>query len=307
MGVIFDVKRMALRDGPGIRTTVFLKGCSLSCLWCHNPEGQASHPELLYDQSACLCCRLCEKSCPIGVHRFSEKTHRIDRRRCTACGSCVRVCPSRALRICGQEATVKEVLNIVKKDRVFYDTSGGGLTLSGGEPLNQPVFVLEILKAAKREQIHTILETNGYWNWHNMAKLLPYVDSIRYDIKHLDSKKHTELTGVSNIQILENLARLVAVGQHLVVVVPLIRGINDDADNIDALLKFLESLNYKPVLNLLPYHDYYQSKSRQLGINARLFSPPSREQMKRIRETAVCRGFEVLNPSAPFQSQGETA
>ncbi len=282
-GIIFNVERMALHDGYGIRTTVFLKGCNMNCKWCHNPESISKNPELMFDSRKCIKCGFCETVCEQGVHQFKNGEHIVDREKCIVCGKCAEICPTKAVEICGREVTVGEVIDIIIRDKIFYCVSKGGITISGGEPLVQKNFTLDLLRQAKSLGINTILDTNGNWNWDDIKEMLPYIDSFRYDLKTMDPNAHKHHTGVDNNLILENLKNLSETGKEIVVTIPLIRGINDSRKNTNSTIIFLKSLPRVPKVQILPYHSLYASKLRKLGKRSRLFASPSSENIERIK------------------------
>lgn len=265
-GIIFDIKRMAIHDGPGIRTTVFLKGCNMNCKWCHNPESISSRKQLLYAQSKCLGCRKCEIICKQNVHRFLDGEHILMRDKCILCGDCAEECPSNALEICGKEVNSSEVMDIVIRDKVFYEVSGGGITISGGEPMCQEDFTFALLKEAKKNNLHTVLDTNGNFKWKDFKPLIPYIDMIRYDMKIMDPKKHEQYTGIDNHQILENFKKLIMFDKiNLIVSFPVINRVNDKVENIDDMINFIKYVGKKVKINVLPYHSFYVSKLKKLG------------------------------------------
>ena len=270
--VIFNIERHALHDGPGIRTLVFIKGCPLHCLWCSNPEGQSSKPELLFRSRDCMSCMRCAGVCPEGAVKATEgrvmaADDRIvynDRELCIACGTCVSVCPAGAREIAGREMTVGEVVEEVLRDEIFYRNSGGGVTVSGGSPLLWPDFIAALFTALERHAIHTALETCGAVPWDHFKKVLDSTDLFLYDLKHMDSKKHEKFTGRGNERILENLKLLDRTGAKIIVRVPVIPLFNDNPDDIGALTRFTMELLSKPPLQLLPYHTLGRSKYHHL-------------------------------------------
>jgi pyruvate formate lyase activating enzyme len=253
-GIVFDIRRFSIHDGPGIRTTVFLKGCPLNCAWCHNPEGQSAEPELIVRPSRCLRCGACVEACPEDAIRMDADGPLTDRTRCEQCGICVDACFSGAREMAGRKMAVAQVIAEVERDRPFYDESGGGATFSGGEPLLQPEFLLGLLSACREREIRTALDTCGYGPWSTLDRIRSYVDLFLYDIKTLDDDQHRALTGVSNRPILENLRGLSEHGHTIVLRVPVIPGINDGADNLRAIGALAAGLPARVRVELLPYH-----------------------------------------------------
>jgi len=264
-GLIFDVKRFAIHDGPGIRTTFFLKGCPLKCFWCHNPEGIAPAPEILYDPQFCVRCGACAKECPEGAHSISAGSHIYDRRLCRVCGTCAKRCPSQALRLVGQEMTAAELIEIALRDRPFYKRSGGGVTLSGGEPMMQAAFVLEALSAARRERLHTCVDTSGFAPWSDFARVLDYADLFLYDLKDTDARRHESNTGAAPGLILDNLGRLDRAGAKLTLRCPIMPGVNDDEEHFRELSQLWKSLATAPVMEILPHHRLGEAKRERIG------------------------------------------
>jgi len=263
--LVFNIQKFSINDGPGIRTTVFLKGCMLNCLWCHNPESKSPKPQLMFHEQRCIGCGSCLKVCPNGVHTMGENgEHLIDRTKCTACGKCAEACVG-ALEIVGKEMTVEEVLKEVIKDKVFYDNSGGGMTVSGGEPLMHPEFTLALFKAAKEKGLHTCMETCGCVKWDIIEAMVPYVDLFLWDVKETDSERHKEYTGVSNELILENLHKLNAAGGKIVLRCPIIPGYNDRTEHLQAIGALAEELENVQRVDVEPYHPLGKSKSEGLG------------------------------------------
>ena len=262
--VVFDIEKFAVHDGPGIRTVVFLKGCPLHCLWCHNPESQSARPEMLYSAEKCLGCGKCAAVCPSGCHAVEVGLHRFARERCSGCGKCAELCPPQALKIAGRIMTVDEVMREVLRDRAFYENSGGGLTVSGGEPLNHPEFTKALLEAAKRNDLHTAVETCGFAPWNKIEPLMSLVDLWLWDIKAAP-ERHRELTGVDSALILENLRKLDAAGASTVLRCPFIPGVNDTEADLAHIAAVANSLKHIRRIDVEPYHPLGENKCRQLG------------------------------------------
>jgi pyruvate formate lyase activating enzyme len=252
-GVVFNIQRCSLHDGPGIRTTVFLKGCPLSCFWCQNPESQSGDPEILLDRRKCTLCGACLQACRNRAVRLAGGELVLDRAVCRGCGRCVTACPNEARSISGKRMSVEEVLREVLRDVTFYRRSGGGVTLSGGEPLAQPRFSREVLRRCKEEGLHTALDTCGCAPWPRLKEVLEYADLVLFDVKHLDAAKHREATGRDNRSILEN-AKRIAKFKPLRVRVPLIPGFNDSAETVGDIVRFAEDELGGPPVDLLPYN-----------------------------------------------------
>lgn len=265
-GTIFNIQKFCVNDGPGIRSTVFFKGCPLNCLWCHNPESKQVRQELFYDAGKCIGCGSCIPVCPHDCHTLMENCgHRFDRTRCIICGACAQVCPTGAMEPVGRNVTVEEVLTEVEKDAVFYQNSGGGMTLSGGEPMLQFDFVLALLKQAKTRGLHTAMETCGFASTEHYRKIAAYVDLFLFDYKVTDPKLHSQCTGVNNERILENLHMLDSLGAKTVLRCPIIPGINDTVEHFAGIARVAGSLQHIQGIDIEPYHPLGAGKSAMLG------------------------------------------
>ena len=265
-GMVFDIQRFSVHDGPGIRTTVFLKGCPLRCVWCHNPESWAGKAELLFNAAKCAVCGRCVPACPHGCHKIEQGRHVFNREFCVGCGKCVKHCLSDALELCGQLRSVEEVISEVLKDKLFYDNSGGGITLSGGEPMAQFDFTQELLKRAKEAGLHVCLETCGFAPQEHYARILPFVDIFLYDLKTVDSEKHRRLTGQDLAVIHGNLRFLDENGAHIRLRCPLVPGVNDSEEELRGIGELAETLSHVAGIDVEPYHPLGVSKARQLGM-----------------------------------------
>lgn len=279
MGVVFDIQRCSMHDGPGIRTTVFLKGCPLRCLWCHNPESQAFAPELALFSDRCTQCGACERICPTGAHRLTNGVHALNREACQLCGRCIEACPAGALKIFGETMSAERIVDTAMKDAAYYKETGGGLTVSGGEPFAQPDFLMEILELAKRRSLNTCVETSGYARPADILRAMPRIDLFLFDIK-ATPEDHKKLTGADNGRILSNLDRLMALGANVLLRCPVVPGLNDTSEHF----QFLASLEKKyPALlgvEILPYHDMGRGKARALGREYEVFARTADEAVK---------------------------
>lgn len=279
---IFDIKRFAVHDGDGIRTTVFFKGCPLQCVWCHNPEGLSPAPQLACYSAQCLHCGGCVSRCPSGAHTLSSGTHRFRPELCTACGVCASVCPANALTLYGRTVSVSELLPILLEDRDFYDNSGGGVTLSGGECLMQADFCAELLRRLKENGVRTAVDTCGFVPRESIDKVLPYTDVFLYDLKAVDEAVHVRCTGRSNAPILDNLRYLDRVGACVELRVPYVPDWNDG--EMEQIAAFSDTLQHVSGVRLLPYHNYAGSKYEALGMKNTLPPTlPSEEALEKAR------------------------
>lgn len=292
-GIVFDIERFAVHDGPGIRTLIFLKGCPLSCLWCENPESQAMHPQLMFYPDKCIGCGDCVPVCPNGANNIENNRIHYDRSQCVNCLKCVEVCPSRARERCGVSMTVDEVMEVVAKDRAFYERSGGGVTLSGGEPLVQIPFIENILKICRDDGVHTAIETTGYAGWDGLSTVIQYADLILFDVKQMDPQVHRRTTGVGNELILHNLKRIDAAAVPILARIPLVPGYNNQDENIIRTAEFLTGLRHVQAVHLLPYHNLGGYKYRLLGIRYDLedLEKPDDEEIKRV--TALFESYDL--------------
>ncbi len=264
-GLIFSIEKTSLHDGPGLRTTVFVKGCPLHCLWCHNPESQSFSPELYYFDEKCVRCGRCVSVCPKNCHIVTEAGHEIARESCIRCGECVRTCPYSALEMKGEHMEADLVLAEVEKDRDFYIASGGGLTVSGGEPLSQFDFTRQLLTMAKERGIHTCLETSGYTSTDRIIRVKDSVDIFLYDYKESDPERHKRYTGVDNELILKNLYELDKHSAKIILRCPIIPGMNDRMEHLQEIAQLANKLDNLLEVNIMPYHSYGKSKSANIG------------------------------------------
>ena len=294
-GTIFDIKKFSIHDGPGIRTTVFLKGCPLSCWWCHNPESQSPHPEIQYFENRCILCGDCAAVCENDAIHFEGETRIWKKELCQLCGDCAESCSTEAVQLVGYTASVEKVMREIEKDTIYYDQSGGGVTFSGGEPLQQVEFLAALLERCKEHEIHTAVDTSGLAAWGHFKKILPFTNLFLYDLKVMDEEKHRLYTGISNRLILENLQNLTETGARVTVRIPIIPKLNDDEMNLEATIVFLSSLERIQNVDLLPYHniatDKYQRMAHEYALAG--IEPPSETRMADLVARFEQAGFKV--------------
>jgi len=269
---IFDIERNSFVDGPGIRTTVFFKGCNLCCAWCHNPESQSLRPQMMFYKDKCTGCGKCIEKCPNALEK------------CELCGKCTLYCPHDAREICGKEYTVDGVMREILKDKAFYDNSGGGVTFSGGECMLQIDFLEEILKECKRNGIHTAVDTAGHVPFERFEQIISYTDLFLYDVKCFDSDKHKKYTGVGNERILSNLKKLLRMDKTVWVRIPIVPGVNDSDSEMKEIKNYLDSYGHPEKVELLPYHAMGEHKYTALGKEVQTFSVPSEEKMSQLKK-----------------------
>ena len=294
-GLVFDIKRYAINDGPGIRVTIFLKGCPLDCRWCHNPESISPQVEKLFTAERCIGCGECVRICPAQACRLTPQGVVTDRSLCTLCGRCAEACPTRATEMSGQARSVDELLQVIEKERPFFDREGG-VTFSGGEPLLQSPFLIELLDACGRRGIHRAVDTSGQVRTEVLLEVAQHTDLFLYDLKLADDERHRRLTGVGNRLILDNLAALAASGAAIRVRLPLIGGVNDDDANIAATAAIVAALPGAPKpVDLLPYHAVARGKDLKLGRSRDLdgMHEPSPADLERVAGIFAARGLAV--------------
>ena len=294
-GLVFNIQRFSIHDGPGIRTTVFLKGCPLRCRWCSNPEGMTAWPEIIVNEQRCIHCGDCRESCSAGaiISIEGNKIERIDQDRCTECMQCVEICPSKALECVGSCTSVDKLVSEIRRDALFYHNSGGGVTVSGGEPLFQWRFTTELLRICKQEGMHTALDTTGFSPWEIFEGVLKYVDLVLYDIKHIDEEAHVEGTGVKNKVIMENFLKAAAL-KPIWLRFPVIPRFNDSFEVVEQIAQMGAEAGVQKV-SLLPYHEWGLPKYERLGrTSSYIYSDTvSDDAVKRIGRIFQDKGLKV--------------
>ncbi len=291
---IFNIERASLNDGPGIRTVVYVKGCSLSCVWCHNPEGIKFENEIAYYSNRCVLCGSCQRVCPQGCYEVMDDKLKINYDSCIKCHKCTENCLTNALKLCAKSMTSDEVLLEILKDKEYFDKSGGGVTFSGGECLLNTDFMCDILKKCKEKGIKTLVESAFYVPWKNIESVASFVDMFYVDIKHMNSKKHKEYTGKGNELILDNIAKLVEICNRVMIRIPLIPGVNDDKENLIATYDFVSKLGIKNIM-LLRYNSLGESK--YTALNKKFFVPKGSEQTENsMKKLCFDLNAQIHNP-----------
>jgi len=294
-GTVFNIQRYSIDDGPGIRTTVFLKGCPLVCPWCSNPESQSAAPQLVYRSTTCKRCGACAEACPVSALTLTDDGIKIDRESCVLCGTCVDMCLADSLEIKGENKTVAQIWKTIRRDEVYYETSGGGVTCSGGEILMQPDFVAAIFKKCREAGIHTCADTSGFGSEAAMRTVLEYADLVYFDLKHADAVTHEKLMGVPLEPILNNLKLAVDSGVEITLRIPLIPEHNNSESELKALAGLAKNLAPHAKISLLPYHKYGASKYTAVGMKYALddLRENTDEELALAKSIFEASGFEV--------------
>ena len=296
-GFVFNIQRFSISDGPGIRTTVFMKGCNMRCFWCHNPESQELHPQIQLFPQKCIGCLKCVKICPHHAQLFEQGKRIYLRSLCVNCGKCAEVCNSQALVLIGKEMTVSEVMEKVTRDLPFYKISKGGVTFSGGEPLEQADFLRALLIECKKQNIHTAVDTAGNVSWEEFEKIIQYTDLFLYDIKCMDNEKHKQATGAENIRILENLRLIQSAGfqNEIWIRIPIIPGINDNEEEAKKVVNFIREFKGISKIDLLPFHKMGKEKYESLGMEykAEELLPVSEDVLEKLVQIYRKNGFDA--------------
>ena len=278
-GIIFDISRFCVNDGPGIRTTVFLKGCPLHCSWCHNPEGISPNIQLSYNADKCIFCRKCVVACPNHCHSFFNNEHLINYNVCVQCGICSEVCEQDALELTGRKITVRDVVATILKDLPYYNASSGGVTLSGGEVLFQPEFSYSLLQVLKDYKIHTCIETSGIGKVDDLKRICEFTDLVLFDFKHSEKEALYRYTGANLNKVYDSLELLNSIKMPVVLRCPLIEDINMTEEHVGEISKLVNSMSNIYQIDLLPYHNFGCNKARKLLLPVNEFSTPSKEKL----------------------------
>jgi pyruvate formate lyase activating enzyme len=303
--IVIEIQRWSVSDGPGTRTVVFLKGCPLHCPWCANPESQDRQPQIGIFPSRCVECLACTRECPEEV-AIPAKKGAFSGDRCAQCGKCIEVCHSGARAWLGEEMSATQLIQIIKKDMVFYRKSSGGVTFSGGEPLSQPEFLKTVIEGCQKLGIHVAIETCGFFNWESVEDTVRLADFVLFDIKHMDDKTHRAITGVANKRILENAKKIVRLDRPMVIRIPVIPSINDSKANIRATAKFVrDELPSALGIELLPYHKLGLSKYAALGLDYKLhhIQPPGDTHMEILRDLVTAEGVSCITADSGYDPQ----
>ncbi len=294
-GTIFQIQRWSINDGEGIRSTVFLKGCPLRCSWCANPESWNKNTEVLFFHEKCIGCKRCFSVCNQGAITVEKTVMHFDRKSCVGCAKCCDVCPTGARKMIGSTVTVEDVLRVIKRDAVFYRESGGGVTFSGGEPFAQPGFLRQLVAACSQLGIDTAVETSGYFDWEQVKDIFELLDGVFVDIKLMDDEDHRKMTGVSNRKILENIRLISQIQPNTIVRVPLIGEVNANEQNIKRMCEFLKTNTRVKGIELLPYHDFGESKYRAVGTFSRIFTTPDAEKIENIKKIIATYDIRMVD------------
>jgi len=297
-GNIFDIQRFSLHDGPGIRTTIFMKGCPLRCLWCHNPESISPAQLLSFISDKCIGCGWCFESCPQKLHTMENNKHFIDRKKCNVCGKCTEKCYANALELVGKEITVEEVMQEVLADKIFYENSGGGMTLSGGEPTMQPDFSLALLKSAKEEEIHTAVETSSFCKFELLQKFSEYTDLFLCDYKESNPQKHKEFTGVENTVIIENITKLYTLGKTIRLRCPIIPGLNEREEHFRGIAALFNEIPNCEGVEIMPYHRLGEGKKFRFSEDlpgGGSYETPAKETVEKWKEQLSALNVKIYD------------
>lgn len=293
-GTTFNILRYTVDDGPGVRSTVFMKGCPLRCPWCANPESQSFHPEVSFRAVSCIGCGRCKENCPEGAIEIVDGLAVIDREKCAHCMTCVDMCLNTAMKRMGDEQSVEDVLKVVARDKDYYEESGGGVTVSGGEPMMHPEFVKELFERLHGEGIHTCLDTTGHCDTNVLLDVLESTDLVLFDLKHMDSAKHEEVVGVPTDLIHKNLRTIVDSGTDVIIRIPYIPGFNDDDENMKATAEFVKEVSPNSHVDILPYHELGANKYESIGMEYSMASTekPTPEQLSHSKEIFTELGID---------------